>query len=56
MKPQHDYRYWAKATQRFDFSAADRVPTGEFNRILWKGLMGGKPYPALVGRTGGEDD
>jgi len=56
VKPQHDYRYWAKATERFDFSAADRVPTGEFNRILWKGLMGGKPYPAPVGRTGGEDD
>ena len=21
-------------------------PAGEFNRVLWKGLMGGKPYPA----------
>ena len=30
-----------------DFSQADRIPTEQFNRILWKGMMGGKPYPAL---------
>ena len=56
LKPQHDYRYWAEATKGFDFSGADQVPTAEFNRILWKGLMGGRPYPALVGRTGERDD
>ena len=29
-----------------DFTDADRVDGGLFNRILWKGMMGHKPYPA----------
>jgi hypothetical protein len=29
-----------------DFTDADRVDGGVFNRILWKGLMGDRPYPA----------
>lgn len=48
--PQHDAEYWAKRTQGLDFSEADRVPTAKFNLILWKGLMGSKPYPAPKGR------
>jgi hypothetical protein len=50
VKPKHDARYWAKVTAGFDFSDADRVPPARFNRVLWDGLMSGKPYPALVGR------
>jgi hypothetical protein len=49
VKPKHDAAYWAKATAGFDFSDADRVPPDKFNRVLWKGLMGRKPYPALAG-------
>jgi len=48
VKPTHDAKYWAKATAGFDFSDADRVPPAKFNRVLWKGLKGGKPYPARV--------
>jgi hypothetical protein len=55
IKPKHDAVYWAKATAGFDFSDADRVPPAKFNRILWKGLMGGRPYPALKGRPSSED-
>jgi YVTN family beta-propeller protein len=47
VKPQHSAEYWAKATDGFDFSQADQVPTAKFNRILWQGLMGAKPYPEL---------
>jgi YVTN family beta-propeller protein len=47
VKPQHDAKYWDKVTQGFDFSEADRVPAAKFNRVLWKGLMGAKPYPDL---------
>jgi hypothetical protein len=43
--PQHDAAYWAAATAGFNFDEADQVPPEQFNRILWKGLMGGKPYP-----------
>ena len=47
VKPQHTAQYWATVTDGFDFSEADHVPTAKFNRILWRGLMGRKPYPDL---------
>jgi hypothetical protein len=51
VRPKHDANYWAKVTARFDFSEADRVPPDQFNRVIWKGLMGRKPYPAIAGLT-----
>jgi DNA-binding beta-propeller fold protein YncE len=44
--PTPDSKYWARVTQGMDFTDADRVDGGVFNRILWKGMMGDKPYPA----------
>jgi hypothetical protein len=49
VKPQHDARYWEKATAGFDFSGPDRMPPGKFNRVIWKGLMGDEPYPVRPG-------
>jgi YVTN family beta-propeller protein len=45
-KPAHDAKYWARVTRGMDFSDADRVDPALFNSILWKGMMGDKPYPA----------
>jgi DNA-binding beta-propeller fold protein YncE len=45
VRPKHGARYWARATAGFDFSDADRVPPAKFNRIVWRGLMNGRPYP-----------
>jgi YVTN family beta-propeller protein len=57
VKPKHDAKYWARATRGMDFSEADHVPVAKFNRILWKGLKGGKPYPRIVGKvTEGRSD
>jgi hypothetical protein len=53
VKPKHNAAYWAKVTAGFDFSEADQVPTAQFNRVLWTGLMGNKPYPALRGQAAG---
>ena len=50
VKPRHGAAYWARATAGFDFTDADRVPPAKFNKVLWRGLMGGKPYPALLGK------
>ncbi|MBO0752179.1 MAG: hypothetical protein J2P53_08715, partial [Bradyrhizobiaceae bacterium] len=47
VKSTHDAAYWDEATRGFDFSDADRVPPALFNKVLWKGLMGDKPYPAI---------
>jgi YVTN family beta-propeller protein len=49
VRPKHTARYWARATAGLDFSDADRVPPERFNRIVWRGLMGGKPYPKRMG-------
>ncbi len=45
-RPNHDAAYWAAATKGMDFSVEDHVDPAQFNRILWQGLMGSKPYPA----------
>ena len=45
-KSTHDAKYWARVTKGMDFSDADRVDFTVYNRILWKGTMGTKPYPA----------
>jgi hypothetical protein len=45
LKPRHDAEYWDSVTKGFDFSEADQVPPAAFNRVLWKGLKGDKPYP-----------
>jgi hypothetical protein len=56
IKPQHSAAYWDKVTAGFDFSQADQVPPDQFNRVLWTGLMGSKPYPALRGPLAGTED
>ena len=44
--PEPDAAYWARVTKGLNFNDADQIDGGVFNRILWKGLMGDKPYPA----------
>lgn len=44
-KPTHDAAWWEERTKNFDFSKEDRVDPEVFNRVIWKGLMGDKPYP-----------
>jgi hypothetical protein len=47
-KSAHNARYWVRAMKGMDFDNEDRVDPKDFNRILWKGLMGSKPYPAAT--------
>jgi YVTN family beta-propeller protein len=47
VQPRHNAAYWDRVTAGFNFAEADQVPTARFNRVLWAGLMGTKPYPAL---------
>ncbi len=53
---QHDAAYWDSVTVGFDFSEADQVPPAQFNRVLWTGLMKGKPYPTARGQVSGTKD
>jgi hypothetical protein len=51
LKPTHDSKYWARVTRGLDFRDADHVDGVLFNRILWRGMMGNKPYPASLKRS-----
>jgi DNA-binding beta-propeller fold protein YncE len=44
--PTPNVAYWARVTKGMDFTDADLVDGGEFNRVLWKGMMGNRPYPS----------
>ena len=44
--------YWIRATRGMDFSSEDRFDFARYNRVLWKGIMGARPYP---GRPTGKD-
>jgi YVTN family beta-propeller protein len=43
--PTHTAAWWAEKTKGYDWSSEDKIPTAEYNRILWEGLKGGAPYP-----------
>ncbi len=45
-KSTHSGEYWGQVMKGMDFSAEDRFDFARYNRLLWKGLMGNKPYPA----------
>jgi DNA-binding beta-propeller fold protein YncE len=45
-KLAHAPQYWMRVTKGMDFTSQDRFDFSEYNRILWKGLMGNRPYPA----------
>jgi DNA-binding beta-propeller fold protein YncE len=46
----HDGAWWAKATRDFNFRQPDAVDAAAFNRVLWRGTMGEKPYPSRTGQ------
>jgi YVTN family beta-propeller protein len=50
-KPAHNAKYWARVTKGMDFTTEDRVDPADFNRILWRGMMGRKLYPAAPAGT-----
>ncbi len=55
-KSTHNAAYWARVTRGLDFSDADRVDPLLYNRILWRGMMRGKPYPASLKEKHAQND
>ena len=45
LKPLHSAAWWAEQTKGMDFSVEDHLDSNKFNRIVWTGTMGDKPYP-----------
>jgi hypothetical protein len=44
-QPTHAGAYWAEKTKGLNFSKEDLIEPGRLNRIIWEGMMGGRPYP-----------
>jgi DNA-binding beta-propeller fold protein YncE len=42
---RHSADYWQKRLGDMDYDVEDKLDTPRFNRELWKGMMGNKPYP-----------
>jgi YVTN family beta-propeller protein len=40
-----DVAYWTRHMKGFTFTDADENDEGAFNRVVWAGMMGGRPYP-----------
>jgi hypothetical protein len=51
VKPRHTRARWSAAMSGLDFSKEDKNDAQRFNRILWTGTMGDKPYPVRSGRA-----
>ncbi|HLI85728.1 MAG TPA: bifunctional YncE family protein/alkaline phosphatase family protein [Bryobacteraceae bacterium] len=47
---RHNGAWWQKKLGDMDYDEEDKLDTPRFNRGLWKGIMGRKPYP--VERSG----
>ncbi len=43
-RPTHTAAYWAVRTRGMDFDAEDELDADAYNRVLWRGLLGGRPY------------
>ena len=46
----HDAKYWQRRLGDMDYDEEDKLDVGRFNRELWNGMMGNRPYP--VDRSG----
>jgi YVTN family beta-propeller protein len=44
-KPLHDAAWWGRKTARFRFDHEDENDEEAYNRVLWEGAMGDRPYP-----------
>jgi len=49
-RDRHTAAWWQKKLGDMDYDEEDKLDTPRFNRWLWKGIMGARPYPA--GRSG----
>jgi YVTN family beta-propeller protein len=45
LEPTHNAAYWTAVTRGMDFRVEDHFNFDRYNHILWKGLMGNRPYP-----------
>ena len=46
-RPTHDAAWWSAQTSGYDWLSEDRIPTAQFNRVLWQGMMGNVAYPSV---------
>jgi YVTN family beta-propeller protein len=44
--PLHNGAWWAAKTKSFDFAEEDHLDSAKFNALVWRGVMGNKPYPS----------
>jgi hypothetical protein len=53
-KPKHVAKYWARVTKGMDFTDANLLAPVTLNRVLWKGILDNRPYPASLRQESGQ--
>jgi hypothetical protein len=48
-RDKHDAAYWHKRLGDQDYDEEDKLDTPRFNKEIWKGMMGKRPYPNVRG-------
>ena len=51
LHPSHSAKWWARQTRGLDVEHVDAADPVAFNKVLWRGLIGNRPYPAAANRT-----
>ncbi len=46
-QPTHTSLWWAKKTKGLDLVDVDAANPAVYNRVLWQGLVGNRPYPTV---------
>jgi hypothetical protein len=50
-KPLHDAAWWTEHTKSFRFDKEDLNDEHAYDRVLWEGTMGDKPFPSTRSRA-----
>ncbi len=45
LHPRHSNVWWARMTRGLDLARIDAADPAVYNRILWRGLVGSRPFP-----------
>jgi hypothetical protein len=51
LRTGHDAAYWERVMKGQNFAREDDLDVEKFNRAMWVGLMGSKPYPTTRSGT-----
>jgi hypothetical protein len=50
MRPLHNGTWWQNRTRNLSFDGPDRNDALAYDKLLWEGIVGDRPYPSARSR------